>query len=581
MSEHLSGAEPLLRQRLRRRRLLRLRRRRLLRSAAASGALLVSSTIACGTLGRGSARDQRSAGSSAPGKEPRTGGTLKVPVNADPFDWDTSYSGRSEPNSYGIVMAQEPLLGFKGGPGVAYSDLVIQPRLAETWEVSPDATSFIFHLRKGVKFASLPPTAGRELTAADVKFSYEYASRSGEIRDKNLPVGYFQFMFEGLQQIETPDPSTVVVHFKAPFVPFLNYAASNQNPIVPREIYDQDHNFKNRLVGTGPYQLDNSLSQKGTRSVWRRNPLYWQSGRPYIDEVDWIVIPDGATAQSAFQSNQIDWIDAQDANSAASLRRSNPEAVANEYLNPAPVHVYMEVERPPFNDIRIRKALALSIDRDEFVRALSQGKGGWALAAAFPDTFSQDEIKQLLKRDVDQARSLLRDAGYPDGLQIELPINPAYGQFHVKQGELLQSQAKAAGINLVLQPIDNADYAQRKRARQYTLMYTNKSLQAEIDSYIYSAFYPGLQTNFTGVNDPKLTQMLVAQRGETDAAKRREIIREAVRYINTEAYWAAALYYDVNTEFWHPALQSYAPSFGNQTGGGDPPSWSVDCWLDR
>jgi peptide/nickel transport system substrate-binding protein len=135
----------------------------------------------------------------------------------------------------------------------------------------------------------------------------------------------------------------------------------------------------------------------------------------------------------------------------------------------------MEVERPPFNDIRIRKALALSIDRDEFVRTLSQGKGGWALAAAFPDTFSQVEIKPMLKRDIDQARSLLRDAGYPDGMEIELPINPTYGQFHVKQGELLQSQAKAAGINLVLKPIDNADYAQRKRARQYTLMYTNKS----------------------------------------------------------------------------------------------------------
>jgi ABC-type transport system substrate-binding protein len=75
--------------------------------------------------------------------------------------------------------------------------------------------------------------------------------------------------------------------------------------------------------------------------------------------------------------------------------------------------------------------------------------------------------------------------------------------------------------------------------------------------------------------------MLVNQRAETDAAKRRELIREAVRYINTEAYWAVALYYDVSTEFWHPSLKGYAPSFGNQTGGGDPPSWDVSDWLDR
>jgi hypothetical protein len=78
-----------------------------------------------------------------------------------------------------------------------------------------------------------------------------------------------------------------------------------------------------------------------------------------------------------------------------------------------------------------------------------------------------------------------------------------------------------------------------------------------------------------------LTALLVGQRREADAGRRRELLREAVRYINTDAFWAVSLYYDVATEFWQPALKGYAPSFGNQTSAMNPPGWSADPWLDR
>ncbi|HTE86852.1 MAG TPA: ABC transporter substrate-binding protein, partial [Dehalococcoidia bacterium] len=295
----------------------------------------------------------------------------------------------------------------------------------------------------------------------------------------------------------------------------------------------------------------------------------------------WIVMRDEATAQSAFQAKQLDWIYALDSTTASTIKKNSPGAAANEYANPSAAHVFMQTQHPPFSDIRIRKALALSIDRDEFVQTLSNGKGAWALAGAFPDTFNQDEIKPLLKPDVNQARQLVRDAGYPDGVDIEFLINPTYGQVHVHQAELMQAQAKRTGINLMLKPIENADYALRKRDRKFTLMHTAKSLQSEIDGYVYSSFYPGLERNYTGVDDPKLTTLLVGQRRETDTAKRRELLRSAVRYINTEGFWAFSLYYDVTTEFWQPALKGHSPSFGNQTAATNPPGWSPDIWLDR
>jgi peptide/nickel transport system substrate-binding protein len=555
----------------------RLSRRSVMRVAAVAAGSLAVTAVGCRSRGRPaeSGRSGASAGT------PKSGGILKVPVRADPFDWDMSYAGKSDPNGYGVVMATESLLAFKSGPDVAYADLTVQPKLAEKWEVSPDGSKIVFHLRRGVKFASVAPVNERELTAADVKFSYEYASRTGEFAGKKLPIGFFAFMFEGLRQIETPDPYTAVVDFETPFVPFLSYAASNQNPILPREIFDQDGNFKTRLAGTGPYLLDSAQSQPGSRWAWRRNPQYWQQGRPYVDEIDWLVMRDEATAQAAFQAKQLDWIYALDSTTAATVAKGNPTATRFDYSNASAVHLYMQADRPPFSDLRVRKALSLSIDRDEFVRTLAGGKGAWALAGAFPDTFSQDEIEAMLRPNPDQARQLIRDAGYANGVEIEFLINPTYGPLHVHQAELLQAQAKRADINLLLKPIENTDYAQRKRDRKFTLMHTAKAVQSEIDSYLYSTFYPGLERNYTGVDDAKLTPLLVAQRRETDPSRRRDLVRAAVRYINTEGYWAASLYYDNTTEFCQPGLKGYAPSFGNQTAATDPPGWSPEIWLER
>ena len=140
---------------------------------------------------------------------------------------------------------------------LAYSpDIQLTPLLAEKWEISPDAKTYTFTLRKGVKFQNLPPVNGRELTSADVKFSYEYSSRTGQFKESKLPPGKFVQYFEGLEKIETPDANTAVVTFSKPFAPFLSNAAEFTNPIMPKEIYDQDGNFTKKLVGTGPFQVD-------------------------------------------------------------------------------------------------------------------------------------------------------------------------------------------------------------------------------------------------------------------------------------------------------------------------------------
>jgi len=546
-------------------------RRRLL-AAAGTGAGL--GLVACG-------RRQSSSGKPAVSADvPRSGGKLLTPVPNDPSDWDMSYLGRNVPNPYGQVLAYDTLLGVKHGANVPYEDFVLQPSLAERWE-TPDAQTYTFHMRSGVRFANLPPLNGRELTADDVKWTYEYWSRSGQFKDKNYPVAQYGWFFEGMQSVEAPDPRTVVVRFGQPFVPFINYTGSYWNPIVPHEIYDQDGNLKDRMVGTGPFQLDPAASQKGTRWVFKKNPNYWDSGKPYIDEVDWLVLPDDASTTAAFQTKQVDIIGATstglDLTTARQVQAANPAAIMHPYVTFGPLlFIYINNKVAPLNDVRVRQAISLATDPDEFIKTFAGGQGERTLAGAFPDTFSQEEIRQLQRYDPAQAKQLLSAAGFANGLDLEFIYNPQYGQLHVSGVQLFQAQLKKAGINLTLRSEDPVAVSTARGSGKYMLTATPRTtaLVADVDSYAYANFHTGSANNQSFVSDPNLDKLLEAQRRESDQAKRKDLVRQAVRLIVDQAY-SIAIFRAASFQFWHPYLKGFAPNFGTL---GVP---QADTWLEK
>jgi peptide/nickel transport system substrate-binding protein len=534
---------------------MKLGRRGMLRSGVAGSVAL--GLAACGTTAKPRSNSLPNA------NQPRSGGTLTYPITADPYNWDPTYAGAGGASQYGYHLAYNTVLGYRHGGDVKYDDLTLQPELASSWEV-PDAQTYIFHIPKGVAFANLPPVNGRGLVADDIRFSLEYSSRTGSLAAQNLPTSQYGTYFEGIDGVEAPDESTVNVKFKSPFVPFVNYMASSYVPVVPHEIFDQDGHFKDRIVGSGPFQLDKESSQPGSKWVWKKNSNYWDRGKPYINEVHWLLVKDDASAQAAFQTKQLDLLDTDlDLTSLGALSKANPAIIKFETLDARPLHLYMSVKTgSALSDIRLRQAIALTIDRDEFLKTLFNGKGGWPMAGAFPDTFSQDEIKSLLKRDPAQARQLVSAAGYPNGVDLEF-IYPGnyFGQLYITQIQLLQSQLKQAGINLRFTSMTYEAYSTLRKQHNFTINDTGKAVSGDIDSYLYSSFYPGSRDNYIEVNDPGLTPLLVAQRQEIDADKRRDICRQAVRRINVDQYWALGLYYGLVWALWQPRLQNYAPHF--------------------
>jgi peptide/nickel transport system substrate-binding protein len=544
------------------------RRRALAAGLAGAGAGVLA---ACGNR---AGKQPSSQGNAA--EKPKSGGQVNLATPTDPFDLDPT---TGEQNSRQILpMAYDSLLSVKTGAGVKYNDLVLGPGLADRWE-TPDGQTFTFHLHPGATFANLPPANGRALTSSDVKWSLEYVARIGGFKnDKKLKPALYASNFEGMESVETPDANTVVVHFAAQYIPFLSYAAADWTPVMPHEIYDKDGNLSGQAVGSGPWQVDTSGSQRGSHWLLKRNQSYFQQGRPYIDQVNWLVLKDSATQAAAFTTKQIDMLPGDGVTTLdyATVQRAktdNPSATVHSFLNPSSGILYWNTRKPPLSDERIRKAISLCINRDELIKTLSgEGQGQWALAGTLPGVFGDDEVHKRLPYDPAQAAKLVSDAGYPNGVSMNFMLNTEGGQTLISMVQLVQAQLKRGNIDAQIESVTRETDNARRHSLNYQLSYTPKILTFDIDSYLVGEFYSKSDHNYMGINDPALDKLVLAQRSETDANKRLDLIRQAVQLINDHAY-ALAFYYPTGYVFANPRLRDYYPNWGTLA------PKLVDGWL--
>ena len=540
------------------------------RRVLAAGAVLAGVAVTrCGSRGRGRSA---TAPQTLTGR-PKSGGEFNTAQPIDPFDFDPT--GKVLQNGPWIELGYNALLTTKHGDGVGYSDLTSEPSLAARWE-TPDAQTYTFHLQPNARWQNLQPVGGRAVTAGDVRWSMEYQSRTGSFKNGKLPTSLNVSMYEGLNSVETPDAATAVVHFQEPFIPFLQHMSLERNAILAHEVYDRDGNFTSTLVGTGPWQLDASASQHGSKWVMVRNPDYFLSGRPYIDRVNFLVIPDDSTNVTAFQTKQLDLLDKKFVTpvNAAQIHANNPSAVDWPFNDTAGGLLFENVQRPPLGDIRVRKAIALSIDRDAFLKTFSAGQGEWAVAGGQPGLFTHEEIHSMLKFDPAQARQLVSDAGFPNGVDLELHFSSSRGQSQSNTLQLIQSQLKAGNINVTLKPQDEATFSQTQRDGNFQLDYEVKPQVGDIDAYIYYNWYSKSNGNFGRVADPKLDALLEEQRRDVDPAKRRTTLRQAVQYITDNAYYSA-FFYGQGHYFWQSYVKDFAPNIAHNA----PPVY--DSWIAK
>jgi peptide/nickel transport system substrate-binding protein len=273
----------------------------------------------------------------------------------------------------------------------------------------------------------------------------------------------------------------------------------------------------------------------------------------------------------------VDWVQIKD-----TLKQKRPRLQTTEFPANVMNQIYMRTDKPPFNDVRVRRAISLAFNRQGIVDAVAEGVG--VFNAAVPAALREwglpvnqlGEGEQYFKHDLARARKLLAEAGYPNGFQATVDFTTYGSTILVDAMQLLFKYLKDLGIDAKLNQKEYGAYITTTFLGKYESMaFGPQTPFLDPDNFLYGLHVPGELKNQSHVNDPVLTDLLVRQRRTFDVARRRELIHEIQRYLARQQYYVnqpSQVYIGV----WDGALKNYGPNLGYDYGGR-----LLAAWLDR
>ncbi len=456
-------------------------------------------------------------------KTPKRGGTLTRASSWDPPLLDPRLTQSVGLYQFAGLTSSRLLRYAFPDEATGTNDLTLKTDLAESWENSPDHRVWTFKLRKGVKWHNVPPLNGRELVAADIKYCYEAYAKEG----------VQSFTFQEVEGIETPDKHTARIHLKTPNALFPHNVAESIAIIFPREVIEEDGDLKKRLIGTGPFILKEH--SRKVKVVLARNPDYYDKGRPYVDEYHILSTPDAATRLAAFRTGQNDILWLASAAEVETVKKTNPNAVVQAYANvQTPFGLALAQDKPPFNDVRVRRAISMAIDRQKQVDTIFEGHGflGWGI----PYIYYQDkaptaaQLGPWWQHKPAEAKKLLAEAGHPNGFETTLFYYEYFPQMTSQVQLVQQDLKKHLNINVKITKLDYTTYYGRYAEGKWDGMcWGFKSGHAVgLDEQTYQYMHSKSTKNFFRCADPVIDELVVKLRQTADRADQRAITKKIV-----------------------------------------------------
>jgi peptide/nickel transport system substrate-binding protein len=505
----------------------RLSRRRALK---AGGVGLGAAALALAGCGGG----EEEAGTPSAGKTPAgedpwltpTGGE-ETPVYGghSVSPWDTAFAGldvQLNTDFYGAAMFYGYLFDMDR------RDNTLHLQAADSYE-QVDELNHVWKLKQGIKFQNVDPMYGREFVADDV--AYSFTRRRDEPNCKNDK----SFLRDYTSGFEATDKYTFRLATKVPFSPILDELTNPSYPIVPREAVEKWGDLQQHGVGFGAY-----ISQdftRGERFTYVKNPDFYMKGLPYRDSGEVRVIPDASTLNAAFKTGSLDsfWgpTPRPKVEEWAKIKGINVRAYDNTWHRT----FLLRVDKPPFNDIRVREAIDLCFDRQDMIDKMAFGYGKFAgpvVQDLAPYALPDQELRDFYKVDIAKAKQLLSAAGYENGLDVEVKVMNASDMSKLSQ--IVAQNLGKAGINakLVLQELGLYLTQTLYPGNFEMTCYWNLPYD-EPDRPLCQWFSKGQAGfSFTGYNNPQADEWIWKERSEFDPEKRRQIILDAQRFFITE-----------------------------------------------
>ena len=397
------------------------------------------------------------------------------------------------------------------------ANLEMRPALAESWDVSADQLVWTFHLRKGVTFHG-----GSPFTADDVVYSYR------RVIDQKLANSD---KLNAVTGVMAPDPSTVRITLNQPTPNLLtNLGGFKGLAIVERKNVESGQ-IATHPVGTGPFAFEGQKS--GDSITLKANPGYW-GGAPKVSGVTFRFISEPSTALSALQAGEIDWTDSIPAQRVAQLKDDDSITLAttasNDYW-----YLALNETRAPWNDVRVRQAIAYAIDRDAIVQATSYGTAV-ANQLAIPKGNAWYTPYDAYSHDIERAKSLLSEAGAAPK-SLDMLVTNEYPET-VTAAQIIADNLAPLGITVNIRTVDFATWLDEQNNGHFDMLMMGWLGNIDPDDFYYAQHHTDGSSNAQKFSNPEVDRLLDAGRIETnrnaragDYAKAATVIADQVSYI--------------------------------------------------
>ncbi len=531
--------------------------------------MLRTMALAVGAIG------MLAAATAIPALAQKSGGTLRVQHRDNP-----SSLSIHEESTVSVQMAAmavfNNLVLFDQGKPLQSMDTIV-PDLGQSWSWDAAKTKLTFKLQPGVKWHDDKP-----FTSADVKCTFEMLLGKGKERLRKNPRAIW---YRNVKDITVNGDLEVSFELEKPQPSLLMMLATGYTPIYPCHVAGRD--MRQKLIGTGPFKF---VEFKGNDSITlAKNPDYWKKGKPYVDKIEFKIMPSRATRMLAFVAKDFDMTFSSDVTVPLlkDIKAQAPDAICDLHPQYVSRNLIVNSKAAPFDNPQIRKAMALAIDRQAFIDILTEGKGTSG-ASMLPGPEGQWGMpKDLLEKmtgygpDVAknqaEAKKIMEGVGYSAEKPLKVKISTRDIAIYRDPAVILIDQLKKIFIDGELEVVDTSQWHAKVARRDYSVGMNLTGVGADDPDINFVENYTcKSERNYTEYCNPEVEKLIDAQSAEADLEKRRKLVWQIEHLLNEDVA-RPIIYHDRAAHCRHPHVKGFVTHMNSIYS-----NWRFeDVWLDK
>jgi len=479
------------------------------------------------------------------------------------------------------VFAQRPMMGVFNNLVMFKQDVPqnslqsVVPDLATNWSWSEDGTELTLPLRQGITWHD-----GKPLTAADVKCTWDLLT--GKSTDK-LRLNPRKAWYRNLEEVTANGDYEVIFRLRRPQPAFVALLASGYSPVYPCHVPARD--MRTHPIGTGPFKFVEFKPNERIKIT--RNPDYWKKDRPYLDGIEYTIIKNVSTAVLAFNSGKFDMTLGLPLPVVKDIRSQRPEAICQIAPTNVSRNLLLNRDKPPFDNPDLRRAMALSLDRQAFIDILTEGTGSIGGTMQPPPEglwgMPPDLLKTLPGYDPDvqknrgEARAIMQKLGYGPEKRLQIKLSARDIPFFRDPAVILIDQLKEIYIDAELEVVDTAQWFPKITRKDYTVgMNLTGNGVDDPDQNFFEHYTCGSENNINGYCNPEIDKMFDQQSAESNQEKRKNLVWEIERRLAEDGA-RPMIFYAPGATCWQPQAKGITVGSNSIYN-----NWRMeDVWLDH